>query len=211
MPFWGKDAEACLYVCVAAVGAIQAYLTAAQAPRTPGSLPLRGARTRSYFLALFGAANLLRAAALSIGFGELTRTAVSLPFCSTYSLVAGFWAQVYYASSLIHYPELPFHVMALNCVSYACAAGALAAGYASSDWLMCVRALHAELGVLYLALATAFYYYGTNVGALGAEMPVDEVVRRVRLLALVCPVFFCVRAVVEIGSAYGVKDNATVD
>ena len=25
-----------------------------------------------------------------------------------------------------------------------------------------------------------------------------------------CPVFFCVRAVVEIGSAYGVKDNATV-
>ncbi|EPT32071.1 hypothetical protein TGME49_222310 [Toxoplasma gondii ME49] len=130
-------------------------------------------------------------------------SAPSLIFFSALSLIVLFWAKIYYAAILIAYPHFEKG-------PWLCSGGLLA--FFLLFFILAVllqakrsatRALQILAAVLFGLAAGAFFVYGTKVAKKLSERSKtpsrkNSIVRRVLVLALVCPVLFAVRSVVAL-------------
>eukprot|EP00920_Eleutheroschizon_duboscqi_P024864 GHVT01061585.1.p1 GENE.GHVT01061585.1~~GHVT01061585.1.p1 ORF type:complete len:388 (-),score=77.18 GHVT01061585.1:612-1775(-) len=123
----------------------------------------------------------------------------SLLFLATYSIIALFWAQVFFAATLVAKPNLSLMAGLLNGLVFGLLIVIGVATYVAHSFTSFLLYSSALIGAAYAATAVAFAYYGIKVaGQLSERSKLRErtrsVIRRVFFLAVSCPFVFALRA-----------------
>eukprot|EP00922_Rhytidocystis_sp_ex-Travisia-forbesii_P071200 GHVS01106276.1.p1 GENE.GHVS01106276.1~~GHVS01106276.1.p1 ORF type:complete len:637 (-),score=103.80 GHVS01106276.1:612-2522(-) len=194
---------------------------------------LTGGKTRAFFIYLLVLANFARA--VSLGFlGYLLshqqsavlrapeegsavadqhqwlltilRSAPSLLFLSTYSVVILFWAQVYYAAILVSLPLLKPCFVFINIAAYTVYVSAVVLSYLLQAYAELATYAAFLIGIFYSATALGVAYYGVKVSNKLSERSKqpsrkNSIIKRVLFLAIVCPLAFLLRGLYSLAFA----------
>eukprot|EP00922_Rhytidocystis_sp_ex-Travisia-forbesii_P071202 GHVS01106279.1.p1 GENE.GHVS01106279.1~~GHVS01106279.1.p1 ORF type:complete len:681 (-),score=138.01 GHVS01106279.1:327-2369(-) len=136
----------------------------------------------------------------------ILRSAPSLLFLSTYSVVILFWAQVYYAAILVSLPLLKPCFVFINIAAYTVYLSAVVLSYLLQTYAELATYAAFLIGIFYTATALGVAYYGVKVSNKLSERSKqpsrkNSIIRRVLFLAIVCPVAFLLRGLYSLAFA----------
>eukprot|EP00922_Rhytidocystis_sp_ex-Travisia-forbesii_P071197 GHVS01106273.1.p1 GENE.GHVS01106273.1~~GHVS01106273.1.p1 ORF type:complete len:697 (-),score=114.47 GHVS01106273.1:541-2631(-) len=196
---------------------------------------LTGGKTRTFFICLLVLANFARAISLGFlgyllshepsgvlqGSAAITaadqhqwlltilRSAPSLLFLSTYSVVILFWAQVYYAAILVSLPLLKPCFVFINIAAYTVYVSAVVLTHLLQAYAELATYAAFLIGIFYSATALGVAYYGVKVSNKLSERSKqpsrkNSIIRRVLFLAIVCPLAFLLRGLYSLAFAVNI-------
>eukprot|EP00743_Colponemidia_sp_Colp-15_P003577 GILK01003859.1.p1 GENE.GILK01003859.1~~GILK01003859.1.p1 ORF type:complete len:336 (+),score=34.51 GILK01003859.1:62-1069(+) len=220
---WLVYTEIALFSVVSIVCVIQLVLHyRIKSPAQGSAAQSAGWSFRKYFHVLLCLANSARTASLILEialdndnadsmrawWNSLAHSFPSLLFLSTYSVLILFWAQLYYAATLVSYPLLRPTFVFLNISIYCIfvvVSMLTAMLHAYSEYQIYTLFI---IGVIHLIVAAGFIYYGVKVSVQLSSRKNrytfsarSMVLKRVLFLAIFCTVIFLVRGAYDVAVA----------